>query len=210
MISRPSVTGSIELDLPEFEHPPDDPMPLLVAWTDTAERVGVVEPYNMAVATVDREGNITNRMLLAKAFDLDGVTFATNSGSLKGHQLAANPRAAVAVYWRETRQQLRMVGPVELLSAAESDAIWADRPLLSQAASAASRQSEPLADEADYHRETARLAEPGVALPRPSDWNGYRLRPDSIEFWLGVQDRMHRRLRYDRDGDRWLHQRLYP
>ena len=210
MPSRPSVTGTIDLNLPEFDAPPDDPMPLLVAWAETAERLGVLEPYNVAIATSDRDGNLTNRMVLAKSFDLDGMTFATNSGSLKGHQLASNPRAAVAVYWRETRQQLRLVGSVELLRAAESDAIWADRSVLSQAASAASHQSAPLSDEAGYSVETARLAEPGVPLPRPDDWNGYRVRPDSLEFWLGVQDRMHRRLRYDRDGNRWIHQRQYP
>ncbi len=210
MSSRPSVTGDIQLDLPEFETPPEDPMPLLVQWADTAERMGVIEPYNIAIATSDGEGNLTNRMVLAKAFDLEGVTFATNTGSLKGHQMTSNPRAAITVYWRETRQQLRLVGTVELLSSQESDAIWADRPVLSQAASAASRQSEPLLNEGDYRAESARLAKPGAPLPRPDDWNGYRLRPETIEFWRGVRDRMHQRLRYDRLGEHWTHERLYP
>lgn len=185
-------------------------MPLLVAWADTAERMGVIEPYNIALATSDGEGNLTNRMVLAKAFDLEGVTFATNTGSLKGHQLTTNPRAAVTVYWRETRQQLRLVGAVEMLSSPESDEIWADRPVLSQAASAASHQSEPLMNEAEFFAESARLAAPGVNLPRPDDWNGYRLRPDTIEFWRGVHDRMHQRLRYNLRGETWTHERLYP
>ena len=94
MPSRPSVTGTIELELPEFDAPPADPMPLLVSWADTAERVGVREPYNVALATSDAAGNPTNRMVLAKSFDLNGMTFATNSGSLKGHQLADRPHAA--------------------------------------------------------------------------------------------------------------------
>jgi pyridoxamine 5'-phosphate oxidase len=210
MRSRPSVTGALELDLPEFDAPPDDPMPLLVAWADTAERLGVVEPYNIVLATVDSRGDITNRFVLAKAFDLDGVTFATNTSSLKGRQLAENPRAAIVAYWRETRQQVRLTGPVELLTDAESDAIWVDRPLASQAASAASAQSAELEDDAAYRAEAARLAAPGVALPRPADWNGYRLRPDSLEFWHGGADRMHRRLRYDRTLTGWTHRRLYP
>jgi pyridoxamine 5'-phosphate oxidase len=210
MRSRPSVTGTLELKLPEFDAPPEDPMPLLVAWADTAERVGVVEPYNIALATIDARGDITNRFVLAKAFDTEGVTFATNTSSLKGRQLAEIPRAAIVVYWRETRQQVRLTGPVELLTDAESDAIWVDRPLASQAASAASAQSAVLEDDAAYRAEAARLAAPGIALPRPADWNGYRLRPDSLEFWHGGADRMHRRLRYDRTSAGWTHRRLYP
>ena len=204
------MTGEIQLELPEFDAPPADPMPLLVAWADAAELNGVIEPYNISIATSDEHGNLTNRMVLAKEFDLEGVTFATNSSSLKGHQLDSNPRAAIAVYWRETRQQLRLVGPVELLSSHESDAIWEDRSVLSQAASAASRQSAPLDDESKYRAEAARLAAPGLAIPRPADWNGYRLRPHTIEFWRGVNDRMHQRLRYDLTGDTWTHERLYP
>lgn len=210
MPSRPSVTGTIDLDLPEFDAPPADPMPLLVSWADTAERVGVLEPYNVAIATSDAAGNPTNRMVLAKSFDLSGMTFATNSGSLKGHELADRPHAAVTIYWRETRQQLRLVGTVELLPTAESDAIWADRPIASQAASTASHQSSRLDDEASLSAEAALLMAPDVPLPRPSNWNGYRLRPDSIEFWHGGTDRMHRRLRYDRADSGWTHQRLYP
>lgn len=210
MRSRPSVTGTIELDLPEFDSPPDDPMPLLISWVDTAERVGVIEPYNMAIATADTHGDLGNRFVLAKSFDASGVTFATNTSSTKGHQLAANPRAAVVIYWRETRQQLRLTGAVELLTDAESDAIWTDRPVQSQAASTASEQSATLEDDAAYRAEAARLAAPGIPLPRPADWNGYRLRPDSIEFWHGGSDRMHRRLRYDRTPSGWTHRRLYP
>lgn len=210
MPSRPSVTGQIELDLPEFDAPPADPMPLLVRWVDTAERVGVIEPYDFALATSDAAGNPTNRMVLAKSFGLAGMTFATNSSSLKGHQLAERPFAAATIYWRETRQQLRLVGPVELLTAEDSDAIWADRPVLSQAASSASHQSSRLDDEAAYRAEAARLAAPAVPLSRPADWNGYLLRPDTLEFWHGGADRMHRRLRYDRTPDGWDHVRLQP
>jgi pyridoxamine 5'-phosphate oxidase len=204
------VTGTIELALPEFDDPPADPMPLLVSWAETAERLGVLEPYNMALATSNRVGVPTNRFVLAKSFERDGVTFATNSGSVKGRQLADNPRAAVAIYWRETRQQVRLLGLVEVLTDAESDAIWTDRPLLSQAASTASDQSATLEDDAAYRAEAARLAAPGLPLPRPAAWMGYRLRPDTIEFWHGGADRMHRRLRYDRTTAGWTHERLYP
>lgn len=210
MPSRPSVTGTVELELPEFDDPPADPLPLLVSWAQTAERVGVLEPYNIAIATSDAAGDLTNRMVLAKSFDLQGVTFATNAGSAKGHQLAENPRAAVAIYWRETRQQVRLTGAVEVLPDAESDTIWADRPVQSQAASTASAQSAVLDDDTAYRAEAARLAAPGLPLPRPDDWKGYRLRPDSIEFWHGGADRMHRRLRYDLTSAGWEHRRLYP
>ena len=210
MRSRPSVTGTVELDLPEFEDPPTDPMPLLVAWVDTAERLGVLEPYNVAIATTDNAGDVTNRLVLAKSFDENGMTFATNTSSAKGRQLTAHPRAAAVIYWRETRQQLRLTGSIQLLTDAESDEIWVDRSLLSQAAATASVQSEPLPSDAEYRADAARLAQSGTPLPRPDDWNGYRLRPDSIEFWHGGADRMHRRLRYDRDTSGWHHERLYP
>ena len=210
MRSRPSVTGTVELDLPEFEDPPADPMPLLLAWVDTAERLGVLEPYNVAIATTDNAGDVTNRLVLAKSFDDDGMTFATNTSSAKGRQLTAHPRAAAVIYWRETRQQLRLTGSIQLLTDAESDEIWVDRSLLSQAAATASVQSEPLLSDAEYRADAARLAQSGTPLPRPDDWNGYRLRPDSIEFWHGGADRMHRRLRYDRDTSGWHHERLYP
>jgi pyridoxamine 5'-phosphate oxidase len=210
MRSRPSVTGSIELILPEFEAPPSDPVPLLIAWVDRAELLGVREPYDVALATTDNRGDVTNRFVLAKTFDADGMTFATNTSSLKGRQMSEHPRASAVLYWVETRQQLRFNGPISLLSAAESDAIWVDRSIESQAAATASLQSEPLPDDAAYRAEAARLAAPGTPLSRPEDWNGYRLRPDMIEFWHGGVDRMHRRLRYDLTESGWTNERLYP
>ncbi|MBX3091231.1 MAG: pyridoxal 5'-phosphate synthase [Cryobacterium sp.] len=210
MRSRPSVTGTIELSLPEFEHPPSDPMPLLVSWVDTAEKLGVLEPYNVALATTDAAGDISNRFVLAKVFDAQGMTFATNTSSAKGRQLGARPRAAAALYWRETRQQVRLTGAVEVLTPAESDEIWVDRSIESQAAATASLQSAPLPDDAEYRAHAARLAAARLPLPRPDDWNGYRLRPDTIEFWHGGADRMHRRLRYELSASGWSHERLYP
>ncbi|MEO7349286.1 MAG: pyridoxal 5'-phosphate synthase [Terrimesophilobacter sp.] len=210
MRSRPSVTGSAELDLPEFENPPTDPMPLLTAWVDHAERLGVLEPYNIALATSDADGNVTNRFVLAKAFDENGFLFATNTSSAKGLQLTENPRASAAIYWRETRQQLRITGPIFVATVEESDAIWVDRSVESQAAATASEQSMPLTDDTEYRKNSALLAAPGLPLPRPQDWTGYRLQPDTIEFWHGAANRMHRRLRYDRTVDGWSHERLYP
>lgn len=210
MKSRPSVTGSMELDLPEFENPPNDPMPLLTAWVERAEQLGVLEPYNIALATADGDGDVTNRYVLAKSFDADGMLFATNTSSAKGLQLTENPRASAAIYWRETRQQLRVTGSIFVATPEESDAIWVDRSVESQAAATASAQSEPLADDAEYLKNTALLAAPGLPLPRPKDWTGYRLQPGTIEFWHGAANRMHRRLRYDRTSDGWTHERLYP
>lgn len=210
MHSRPSVTGTIELELPEFETPPEDPIPLLMEWVERAEQLGVLEPYNVALATSDGHGDVTNRFVLAKVFDSDGMLFATNTSSGKGHQLTENPRAGAAIYWRETRQQIRLVGPVSVGTREESDAIWSDRPLTSQAAATASLQSEPLPDDAVFRAHAIQLAAPGVPLSRPDDWNGYRLHPETIEFWHGGADRMHRRLRYEHAASGWTHERLYP
>lgn len=185
-------------------------MPLLIAWVDQAEKLGVIEPYNIALATADGHGDVTNRFVLAKVFDPDGMLFATNTSSAKGLQLTANPRAAAVLYWRETRQQLRISGPIFVATPEESDTIWVDRSVESQAAATASFQSEQLPDDAEYRAHSSRLAAPGLPLPRPEDWNGYRLRPDTIEFWHGAANRMHRRLRYDLTDGGWSNERLYP
>lgn len=210
MISRPTLTGTIELALPEFDAPPADPMPLLVAWVETAEQLGIVEPYNVALATSDEAGRPSNRMVLAKSFDVDGMTFASSSLSRKGHELAVRPYAAATIFWRETRQQLRLSGSIEQLPDAESDAIWGDRPVASQASATASHQSAPLDDESAFRSAAAELALAGAALPRPATWVGYRLVPDELEFWHGSVDRMHRRLRYLRTAGGWTHERLQP
>lgn len=210
MKSRPSLTGLIELDLPEFDAPPQDPMPLVIEWVDRAERAGVVEPYNVALATVDTTGRVSNRFVLAKVFDASGVVFATNASSRKGLEIAETGRGALVLFWQETRQQLRIAGRIEPVDAVLSDEIWNDRPIASQASAVTSEQSAPLGDETAFRARAAELATATTPFERPADWGGYRLIPDEIEFWHGQPDRLHRRLHYVRDGAVWAHERLQP
>lgn len=210
MKSKPSLTGTIELDLPEFDTPPADPMALAVEWVGRAEALGVLEPYNLALATVAPDGRVSNRFVLAKAFDASGVVFATNASSRKGAEIAATGQGAMVLFWQETRQQMRLAGRVEPVSPELSDEIWFDRPIASQASAVASRQSEPLADEAQFHAHAEELARATTPFDRPPDWGGYRLVPDEVEFWHGQPNRLHRRLRYTRVDDTWRAERLQP
>ncbi|TQL47214.1 pyridoxamine 5'-phosphate oxidase [Homoserinimonas aerilata] len=205
-----TISGTIDLELPEFDAPPSDPFAVLRDWVAAAVRVGVAEPFAVSLATADAHGRPSNRTVLAKSLDASGLLFVSSGGSAKGSELAANPYAAALMYWKETRQQLRLSGRVTPIAAAESDAMFAARPIAAQASAVASHQSEPLADPAGLRAEADSLAAAGLALTRPADWGGYLLRPDTIEFWHGSVDRLHRRLRYELTPAGWTHTRLYP
>lgn len=205
-----TLSGTVEIELPEFVLPPDEPDALLQRWIDTAIASHVIEPFSMALATVNSEGRPANRTVLAKKVTASAFEFVTTSTSAKGRDLAANPWAAVVAYWRETRQQLRFSGAVERLSDEEADRMFALRPIAAQASAIASHQSEPLDDYSELRSTADRLAQSVVPLPRPESWACYRLVPETIEFWHGSVDRLHRRLVYTRTSDGWKHRQLNP
>jgi pyridoxamine 5'-phosphate oxidase len=204
-----TLSGDPTLDLPEFASPPAEPLPLLDRWLSAADQRGVREPRALALATADPEGRPSNRIVLLKQAN-PAIVFAFGAGSRKGRELAANPRAAGTLYWRETLQQVVFEGPVERLSAEESDRLFAERPSAGRAATVASNQGEVLEDPGALQREAAELARNGGALRRPEDWGGYRLDPDLVEFWHGSPNRLHRRLLYVKGDGGWTHQRLQP
>jgi pyridoxamine 5'-phosphate oxidase len=204
-----TLSGDASLGLPEFEAPPDDPLPLLESWLRSADARGVREPRALALATADADGRPSNRVVLLKQVT-PAVVFAFSSKSRKGRELAANPRAAGTLYWRETLQQVVFEGPVERMSAEESDRLFAERPPAGQATTVASNQGEALDDPERLRREAAQLTEADEPLPRPEDWGGYRLDPDLVEFWHGSPDRLHRRLLYIKSDGTWTHKRLQP
>jgi pyridoxamine 5'-phosphate oxidase len=196
--------------MPEYDDPPAEPMGLVRGWFDAAVAHGVREPGVLALATADAAGRTSNRMVQTIELTGRGLVFTSHASSPKGRDLAATGWASGVLYWRETAQQVVLTGPVEQLDAAGSDALWAARPPGTHPMSVASRQSEPLDDEDALRAAARRLADSGAALPRPAAWVGYRLVPDTVEFWHGSPDRLHRRLRYDRAGDGWTHGRLQP
>ena len=192
------------------EHLAADALGQFAKWFEDASAV-VPLAEAMTLATVDADGAPDARMVLLKGFGPEGFRFFSNYESAKGEELAANPRAALVIYWRELDRQVRVRGEIEQLSAEESDAYFASRPRDSQIAAAISPQSRPI-ERDDLQRRFAELArELGDAdVSRPSHWGGYLLRPDAIEFWQGRDNRMHDRFVYRREPEGWRIERLAP
>jgi pyridoxamine 5'-phosphate oxidase len=188
-----------------------DPIAQFAEWYErAAAEVPLADA--MTLATVDGDGIPDARMVLLKGFDEAGFCFFTNYESAKGAQLAANPAAALVVYWRELDRQVRARGSVERLSDAESDAYFATRARDSQLGAAASPQSRPLGSREELDelvREAEARFEDGE-VPRPGHWGGYLLRPQTVEFWQGQVGRLHDRFRYSRDDGGWRIERLGP
>ncbi|MER7279320.1 phenazine biosynthesis FMN-dependent oxidase PhzG [Dactylosporangium sp. NPDC000244] len=198
-----------DLELPEFEDPPDDPVALLRSWLGAAAERGVGLANAVALATADAGGTPSSRTVLVQHIRDDGLVFGTHTVSRKGRDLAARPYAAATFFWRETLQQVHVAGRVHRLPAAEADALFAERAPVARAMAAASRQSEPMLDEAALRARAAELGADGPAA-RPDTWAGYRIEPAAVEFWHDETDRLHRRLRYDRTPAGWTWTRLQP
>jgi dihydrophenazinedicarboxylate synthase len=205
-----TLSGDERIVLPEFDAPPADPFEVLRNWLAIAAEHDVREPLAVSLATVDERGRPSSRVVLVKEIADGAFVFTTHTDSKKGRDMAANPWASINFYWRETLQQIAVSGPVEPLPAHRSDELFAERTVAAQATTAVSRQSFPLQNEASLHTRAEELIEAGQPLPRPSGWGGYRLVPETIEFWQGKSNRLHRRLAYTRDGASWIHQRLQP
>ena len=189
-----------------------DPLARLVAWLDEARDAGVRFPEAAALATADAEGRPAVRHVLVKVVDEHGLTFFTNRESLKGRHLAENPNAALAFYWRELDRQVCVTGPASRVDDAESDAYFRTRPREVRVGAWASRQSRPVGSreelDAAFTEVSARF--PGQDVPLPPHWGGYRLEPETIEFWQGREHRLHDRFRFTRDDGAWRVERLWP
>jgi pyridoxamine 5'-phosphate oxidase len=166
----------------------------------------------VALATADAEGRPSARMVLLRRFDQRGFIFFTNSHSKKGRELAANPRAALCFYWDELEEQVRVQGAVAQVSDPESNAYWRSRTRESQIGAWASLQSEKLDDRATLEARNAEFERQfaNQNVPRPEHWYGYRVAPDSIEFWKNRPARLHERLIYERTDNGWQKRLLYP
>jgi pyridoxamine 5'-phosphate oxidase len=176
------------------------PLEQFERWFDDAGR-----DERVAVATATRDGRPSVRMLLLKSFDERGFVFFSGYESRKGRELAENPRGALLFHW--PGRQVRIEGRVERVGDEESDAYWAMRPAPSRRSAAASRQSEPIGSREELETRVAQLEE---EPPRPAWWGGYRLVPETIEFWEHRDDRLHDRHSWTRTGDKWHVQRLQP
>jgi pyridoxamine 5'-phosphate oxidase len=190
-----------------------EPLDRVRAWYDEAVAAGLPEANAMALATASPDGVPSVRIVLLKGIDDRGIRFFTNYESRKGRDLTANPRAAVALYWQPLGRQVRMEGPVERLTAEESDAYFATRDRGSQLGAWASRQGSviPGREVLDAALAEAGARYPGDEVPRPGYWGGYRLVPDAIELWEGRPNRLHDRVHFVRGaGGSWRSERLSP
>jgi pyridoxamine 5'-phosphate oxidase len=188
-----------------------DPISLFGEWLGEAEASEANDPNAMALATVDADGLPDVRMVLMKAYDANGFVFFTNFESAKGRELLAHPRAAALFHWKSRRRQVRVRGPVTLVTDAEADAYFATRSRGSQLGAWASRQSRPLASRAALEEAAAEYAARYPdAVPRPPYWCGFRIGIAEIEFWQDGAFRLHDRVVFRRRGEGWEKTRLYP
>jgi pyridoxamine 5'-phosphate oxidase len=211
-------------DTAPIEHPPgltggdfteaDEPLRLFAAWFADAKQSEPVNPEAMTLATVDDQGLPNSRMVLLKGFDARGFVFYTNSESIKGRELAAAPKAALAFYWKSLQRQVRVRGQVETVAAEEADAYFASRSRLAQIGAWASRQSAALESRLAFEKAIARFTAKFAVgrVPRPPFWGGYRIVPQEIEFWQERPFRLHDRVAFTRINPTapWTKTRLYP
>jgi pyridoxamine 5'-phosphate oxidase len=185
----------------------------LQAWIGEAVGAGILEPNAMVLATATPDGRPNARAVLLRGLDERGLAFFTNYESVKGRELAANPRATAVFPWIAMGRQVVANGTVQRLADEESDAYFATRPRGHKLGAAASPQSQVVPDRETLDRAMRQLEArypEGTPIPRPNHWGGFRLAPDMVEFWEGREDRLHDRLRYRSTTEGWVVERLAP
>jgi pyridoxamine 5'-phosphate oxidase len=181
-------------------------------WWQDAFESQIDEVNAMTLCTVTADGKPDGRIVLLKGYDSSGFSFFTNYESTKGKELAANPNATLVFFWKEIERQVRISGTVDKLTDVENDVYYQSRPRGSQLGAWASPQSQPINNRQVLELNLASLQkEYGEDhIPRPAHWGGYRLTPQSIEFWQGRPNRLHDRLLYQKINNDWRFVRLAP
>lgn len=187
-----------------FEQYGNDPLALCLSWLDEAGKTEPNDPEAACLATSDSSGQPSARMVLIKEISKNGFKFHTNSDSRKGQDIENNPHAALCFYWKSTRRQIRAEGKIELISDEESSEYFATRRIERQIGAWASNQSQPFEKWEDLENAVKKYEEEFAGtdnIPRPPYWKGYRLIPNSIEFWIAHKDRLHTRFIYTKKPD---------
>ena len=202
--------GEASLDVSDLA---GDWLTQFVRWHEEYAASGPQEPDAMVLATAAADGQPSARSVLLKGVEEQGFEFFTNRGSRKGRELAENPQASLVFPWYSMRRQVIVVGAVVPVSDERADAYFASRAYRSRLGALASRQSSVIADRGVLERELAALVErypEGGPVPRPEIWSGFRVVPETVEFWQGRRDRLHDRLRFRRTDAEWIVERLSP
>lgn len=189
-----------------------DPIKQFGQWLGEAQSAELPEPTAMALATVSARGEPSVRIVLLKGVDESGFVFYTNYDSAKGADIAGNSSVSMVFFWKELERQVRIRGAAVKLDQASSRAYFASRPRGSQLGALASQQSRPVANRTVLEQHFAELEDRyrDAEIPMPEYWGGYRVAPNSIEFWQGRASRLHDRLLYQRQEDQWRIIRLQP
>ena len=190
----------------------DDPIQQFAVWFGEALKSELLDTNAMTLATASRDGEPAARIVLLKGFDETGFVFFTNYESAKAQDLERNPRACLLLFWAALERQVRVAGRVSKTSTQESEKYFQSRPFESQIGAWASAQSRTLSDRAALEARYAELAAKyaGRPVPLPPFWGGYRVAPETIEFWQGRTSRLHDRLLYTKNADAWVRSRLAP
>ncbi len=192
---------------------PEAPHALFESWMAEATRTEPGDPNAMSLATIDPDGRPSLRIVLLKGMDERGFVFFTNRESRKGRAIAAHPDVALCFHWKTLGRQISVTGTAHMVTDAESDAYYNTRPLGSRIGAWASLQSRPLENRLALTQrvaETEQRFAADPAIPRPPHWGGYRIVPDSIEFWHDGLHRLHTRILYTKTPDGWARTMLYP
>lgn len=193
-----------------FDAPCADPLLILREWLEMADKIGIIEPRSMVLSTIDIDNRPSSRVVILKDCNEQGVIFSTSQGSAKGKDLLMNPWACGTLYWRETIQQINFKGKTTPLSNNVSDKIFQEWSRDAKAVAVISKKSEPLINEKELEDSVLNLINSREEIERPKEWKAYLLIIESIEFWHGRENRLHKRLRYDLIDKVWHHQRLQP
>ena len=190
-----------------------DPLRQLSAWLDAARAAGQPMPEAMTIASATRDGVPSARLVVLRGLRR-GLVFFTDCDSDKGAELTANPRAAAVLHWLvPAHRQVRVAGPVEQVSEDEADEYWSTRAPAVRLSAVASRQSRVVASRAVLEmqvQDVLRRHPGGADVPRPRRWGGFRVLPSRVEFWQESPDGLHDRIRYRREADGWIMERLSP